>query len=274
MNKKTLDLLFVLPLVAIVSTCIASTVKGQSPADFSTSVWAMVWLSTLIGSYVAVLRTKIDGMISGILSVIVLATLLKTFDAYSMFSLCLGIVLGVVLHSHPIIVFLIGVGFFIFLIFASTIQTALLFLMTGAITFLMHEYSHNLVAWLRRPLSHLRTYKRPLIGFVFVYAGIVVLFALLYQTAYNFDPNGSFRFGNSWNDNKSFLAFLYLSIAALNSNLPSETTPVNDLAKLIVVLESLVGIFVLVVFIKFILTDYKVLEGSTKPTHSKKGEQT
>ena len=239
-------------LACVLASMIVASCISKSPFGFSRQSAAIVIFSTLIGASLACADTFTSGMLIAAAYAVILSLLGPSPKLALLVVFLLGPLFGVSFQRYPIAsVSLAGISLATLLALTSFRTTGLFVLLFVTVS-ILHQYSQAITNWLSAPFNRLRLHKNQLLAFCATYLGVATMFGLFFQTFYLISPGDSFSFSQEDNPT-SFATYMYLSISALNSSLPSEIIPASTAAKLLLTLESLAGLFLLVVFIQFFL---------------------
>jgi hypothetical protein len=257
MKKSNINVIVTGLTTILIAFCIASAINQLNPFEFPFQTHAAIGISTIAACFISYVTGKLSGVLTGILYITFLTASSSTVQPQTLFVIAVAFFSGILFQRHSIVIMIIGIGFLVVALSLWGVWSSAIFLVSASLTYVLQDYSSVIARWLSAPLVQLSNFTKALTGFGIAYILSAFLFALLYQVAYQLNRDGAFEFSHPWGSPIPFYAFFYLSIVALRSNPPPGITPLDIVSKSIFLLESLTGIFLLVVFIKFALSDSK-----------------
>jgi MFS family permease len=257
MRQSKIDVILTGLTTILIAVCITSAINQLNPFEFSFRTYAAIGISTIAACFISYVTGKLSGVLTGILYITSLTAFSSTVQPQTLFVVIVAFFSGILFHRHSIVIMMTSIVLLVVAWLLWGIGSSAIFLVSASLTFVLQDYSRTVARWLSAPLSQLSNFTKALSGFGIAYLLSALFFALLYQLTYQFNRDGAFEFNHSWGNPIPFYAFFYLSIIALRSNPPPGITPLDIVSKSIFILESITGIFLLVVFIKFALSDTK-----------------
>lgn len=246
----------------IISISIMSAWNSINPWYFNAYLAFCIALSAFVGAYVSSNHTYLTGVFASSLLSLILVITESYIDKQIHVLLSISFLLGFTFKQKSIgsiltIISLFIVTLFLAIYYNENVITYIIVIISFVIIYFLIDIIKTIANWLKDSIQQLSLFSKTIIGFTFIYLVFALFYALLYQMLYQLDKIHSFKFDTSCEQPISFFTFFYFSIISLRSSPPSSITPVSNLSKTIAISESLIGIFLLVIFIKFALSKSK-----------------
>jgi len=242
---------------AAMSILIITAISGKNPANFRIFEWSVIISCALLTWGLSYGADLITGMIVGLFSVLLIEFIVEKLfliHNYEIFILVIsGLLIGTLISRHSAWIIAALIALPIILMTGLPFYSIVIFIFLVFLGYSIRLISQRLYFEIKRPLRDLRSKWIPLVGFISAYISIVIIYALIYNLI-NLTFNSAFVSKEIEKTDLNLLFFLYFSIMILASGEVSLVTPVNDLTRVLIASEVLVGVFLIVIYFQFLFT--------------------